>query len=279
MRIYVSGPYSPTPEESASGHGATAIDRNIETANTIAMELAKKGHYPFVPHTMLRGWEDVYNLPRELALTICYQWVRKCDALYFIGSSSGAEHERMLATELSLPIYRDINDVPTASDYKKSGLSQAALEAYLAEYKECAECYRHTYSTIYQSGGLLATASGALMAFASSPIIQSISLLPILFWYIGIFIPMNSYAEHRSTRLKNIEEELNRSIGDLTMRHFSLYDQERKKKLGLVKRLGAHWRVSQVMNVLFFILLTIQVLLFMLKGWPSIKSLILPLLP
>lgn len=260
MFIYVSGPYSPTPEESTSGHGARVIEHNVEKANEIALELAKKGHYPLVPHTMMRGWEDVYALPRELVLGICYQWVRRCDALFFIGSSSGAEQERKIASELSLPLYRAIADVPTAknrTNNTNNRLSEVALQVYLVEYQECAKGYRDTYAIIWQSGGLLAAASAAFMAFANSAV-QSIAPLPILFWVVYIFWPMNSYAEQKSARLRNIEEELNRSIGDLTMRYFSRYDQERKQKLGLIRRLGARrWRVSQVLNVLFFVLLTI----------------------
>src|SRR5260370_438388 len=104
MYIYISGPYSAPPNAPASTKQQT-IDANISKADEIAVAIAKKGHFPFVPHTMMRGWEDMGKVERSCALNICKKWVEKCDALYFIAESEGAEIERQLAVCLSLPVY------------------------------------------------------------------------------------------------------------------------------------------------------------------------------
>jgi hypothetical protein len=71
----------------------------------------QKGHIPSVPHTMMSGWEDIYKVPRACALQICYRWIEKCDALYFISPSIGAESEREIAIKLNMPIYYNLDDI------------------------------------------------------------------------------------------------------------------------------------------------------------------------
>ncbi len=197
--IYVSGPYSPTAEETAANKGAEAIKRNIEEARKIAFALIKKGHIPFVPHTMMAGWEDRYSIDRIVAIELCERWVARCDAFFFIGGSPGAESERKVAVELGLPIYQKLEDVPELVGEQPSSLSTQALEVYLEEYKQCAESYRHSYATIWQAGGLIAAGAG-LLAASRNPIVQAFAPLPPLAWYLTIFSPMDRYGELRSRR-------------------------------------------------------------------------------
>lgn len=236
MYIYISGPYSASPNESASTKQQT-IDANISRADEIAIEIAKKGHFPFVPHTMMRGWEDMEKVERSRALNICKKWVEKCDALYFIGESEGAEIERQLAVCLSLPVYRDLRDIPDATlESCNPKLSRGAVNAYLVEYQQCMESYRHTYATIWQAGSIFAAASAALIAFSSKSDgalpwwIQLLAPMPIIFWWWGIFWPMNRYGEWRSNRLKTIEGLLSEggAASDLHMEHFRHFDRARK---------------------------------------------------
>jgi len=111
MFIYVSGPYSPPISEANEEAKKEVIEKNIKIANETALALVRKGHIPFVPHTMMRGWEDIHQVPRKLALEICHRWVEKCDALYFIASSNGAESEREIAKSLGMPIYYDLSEI------------------------------------------------------------------------------------------------------------------------------------------------------------------------
>jgi hypothetical protein len=183
MFIYISGPYSP-PQEKTPEAQQKIVGANIERAEQVAVELTKKGHIPFVPHTMMRGWEDENKVSREEAMNVCHKWIEKCDALFFLGSSKGAESERKVAVERGIPIYRYLRDVPVASDdppiagisttgttsmetRTKPRLSPEAIQGLTTEYEQCMDSYRHTYATIWQAGGIFIAISAAIVAFGT----------------------------------------------------------------------------------------------------------------
>ena len=95
------------------------------------------------------------------------------------------------------------------------------VQCLLEEYKECSECFRHTYATIWQSGILFATFSAAVFGFYFSfqeklnaflPYLPFISLASILVWSIMVFEPMDRYGDVRASRCEQIEEELSNII-------------------------------------------------------------------
>jgi hypothetical protein len=270
MYIYVSGPYSAQSNE-PNEKKQQIIDANITKAEGIALEIAKKGHFPFVPHTMMRNWENMQKIERSRALDICKKWVEKCDALYFIGESPGAEEERQVAISLQLPIYREVKDIPQASSSSSSRLSSEAIQGYLTEYQQCMESYRHTYATIWQAGAIFAAISAALVAFAEkggsgvTPLIQLLAPLPILFWWQGIFRPMNRYGELRRKRLEEIENTLSDpTILGLQMRHFRSFNQPVREGFG--KRLiKFKWvwqpRVIEIVRLFGFSILGLEIYL------------------
>ena len=159
--IFISGPYSPQDIVELSKK-KEIIDNNVEKANEIALKIAIKGHYPFVPHTMMKNWEDEYDISRDMEQKICHKWLEKCDAMYFIASSVGADCERQRANVLNLPIFNKLEDIPQIREStayidklpanlegKILTISQQALSVYLIEYQQCMESYRHTYQTIF----------------------------------------------------------------------------------------------------------------------------------
>lgn len=275
MFIYISGPYSPPADETDPTKRENSIEENIRKANEAALLIAKKGHVPFVPHTMMKGWEDFDKVPRERAMQICHNWIEKCDAMYIIAPSAGAESERQLAVRRNLRIYRDIDDIPEASLDSSSSLSPEAIKCYLTEYHECMESYRHTYATIWQSGAVITAIYVAIVAFANiseigrgslgiPPLIQVLAPVPFLFWWWGIFRPMNRYGELRSDRLVKIEQLLNESVPELQMCHFISYGT-RKEKGAIGRFLKFEWlirpRVSEVVSIFGITLLLLEIYL------------------
>lgn len=110
--IYVSGPYSArldTPPHLRAG----AVEANVERANEVALQLATLGFVPFVPHTMLRGWEDTGRVARETAMSICLAWVERCDVVFVIGQSPGAAEEISHARRCGIPVVERLQDLPT----------------------------------------------------------------------------------------------------------------------------------------------------------------------
>lgn len=249
--IYVCGPYSANKEDT--------IEENIEYANDIGIRLAKKGYIPFIPHTMMRNWEDIgkesknYKVKREVISTICHNWLYKCDSMLFFSQSSGADQERVQAEQLNIKIYNKIEDIPLATNESSQELSNEAVNAYLIEYQQCFESYRHTYSTIWQSCEIFTAISAALFTFSNAPITTKISPLPIIFWYLGIFIPMNRYGEIRRDRLAAIEIELSAAIPGLEMSHSIEYKNARKGIFRVNK--FVHALGISMMFIMFFLIL------------------------
>jgi len=157
------------------------------------------------------------------------------------------------------------------SEETPKAVSPKAIEVYLAEYAECQESYRHTYTTIWQAGSIFVAASAAILGLAASgsgsiePLVQVIAPLPFLFWWLGIFRPMNRYGELRSARLAEIEELLNESLPDLKMNHFRQYDTARKGEGSLARIVRFKWlwrpRVSEIVNFVGVVLLGVEIAL------------------
>jgi dUTP pyrophosphatase len=111
-RIYVAGKYSdPTPE------GRLA---NTRRAMEVGLQLWHKGYAPFIPH--LSHFTD--ELAAELGSRLDYQdWIdwddlyqEVCEVFFYDSSSKGADRELENARRLGQPIFRNVNDVPLASD-------------------------------------------------------------------------------------------------------------------------------------------------------------------
>ena len=108
QKIYVAGPYSASD--------ADARERNVERAIQIAVLLIERGHYPFIPHLThyVDEWtrKTAHELTWEDYIAWDVVWLQECDALYYIGSSRGADLERQIAEHLGKRIYESIDEIP-----------------------------------------------------------------------------------------------------------------------------------------------------------------------
>jgi hypothetical protein len=156
---------------------------------------------------------------------ICFEWIAQSDALFYLGPSPGADSERTVARSLGLPIFSDDNHPPPnlPSDVKP----EEVREIRLTEYSECADTYRHTYQTIWTAGSVLFAVSGGILGLLSHATatvdarVLAIALVPIWFWYLAVFRPMDRYGKMRRARLAAVEKGLNAAIPSLGMAHFS----------------------------------------------------------
>lgn len=281
MFIYVGGTYSRVPARGIRFKRGKVEEENIKKINEAAIEIAKKGHVPFIPFTRLRDWQDTDEEPFR---QICNNCLKQCNAVYFIKQPSDAESEseRQLAISRNLPIYYNLDDIPQALPSK---LSSEAFQAYLVEYQQCMQNFRHIYATIWQAGALFAAISAGIIAFAGAsivrsasfavpPLIQVLAPIPVIFWYLGIYRPMNRYCEQDNDRLVQIEQLLSEAIPGLDMRHFRIFSSSRKGE-GFTKRiLKFKWllkpRVVEIVTIfgLALIILEIYLLwLYYLSHW------------
>lgn len=78
--------------------------------------LLERGCQPIVPHVLVREFyrpEDKngpfgYEALMEYSLAL----LARCDAVLFLGSSSGADRELALAKELGKPVYYETDELP-----------------------------------------------------------------------------------------------------------------------------------------------------------------------
>lgn len=101
MYIYIAGPYTAETEEGRL--------ENVYQAFQVAAELLQRKHTPFIPH--LTHFYDQWaaragNRPSyEEYMAWDEAWLERCDALYFIGPSPGADREFAAAKNLGIPIF------------------------------------------------------------------------------------------------------------------------------------------------------------------------------
>ncbi len=231
MYIYVSGPYRLKKQESKK-----ELFRRIDNADKIGKEIAKKGHIPIIPHTMMREWEGTTKdkVPRKDVIRISLDLLNKCDAIYIIDyknsikTSEGVKAELKKAKELNLKIFKNLNEISINNNTNIENKKELA-NIYLKEYSECMQSYRHTYQTIWQAGSFFIAMTAALIAYAtytSNLTLKLIAFIPYIFWWIGIFTPMDRYGKIRFYRLVKLEKIINSLIPRLNLNHFRLLNKE-----------------------------------------------------
>ena len=114
--IYVAGPY--TPRGNDIHDAAREANLNVRVAIQIGIELIKKGHFAFIPHlTHFIHLEmgDNIALPNTFWYEYDLKWLAKCNALYYIAPSTGANIELKWAREHGLQVFHELHNVPDVS--------------------------------------------------------------------------------------------------------------------------------------------------------------------
>lgn len=109
MIIGVAGPYS----------APTAAERqaNLDAMNAAAARLLERGHVPLIgmnaalPVLDQADVEDAYAATMAISLAV----IGACEGLLLLAESPGATKERDLVLGKGLPVYRRIEDVPSAA--------------------------------------------------------------------------------------------------------------------------------------------------------------------
>jgi hypothetical protein len=136
--------------------------------------------------------------------------------------------------------------------------SSLATEGHFKEYEQALGTYRFTYQTIWAAGSIFISASAAVIAVALSGSggadlrLLAAAPLPFVFWWAGVFTPMNRYGELHATRAAELEATLNARVPGLTMTHFTAFNEGRRAHTGMdrLKRIVCtrEPRVSEVVN-------------------------------
>lgn len=288
MLIYVAGGHSLKPIRHTRITKDKTREENIKKVQAAIIAITKKGHIPLVPYLTFQWYKGRNEATEKLIKETSNYWLKKCDAVYFVEPfiDEESEWERLYIINEGIPIYYNIDDIP---DHEPPKISSAAFQAYLVEYEQCMQNYRHTFATIWQAGALFAAISAGIIAFAGSspightstgltPLILVLVPIPLIFWYLGIYRPMNRYCEQDNDRLVQIEDFLSSTIPDLNMRHMRVFSSSRKGETFIKRLLSFKWllrpRVVEVVSIFGVIMIIIEIYLlwaYYLSHWLIIK--------
>jgi hypothetical protein len=105
MVIYIAGPFrASTP---------WGVHCNVANAEIAALEIAKRGHVPMVPHCMYRNFDKA--LPDEFWLAATITLLERCDAILMLPGwerSQGAIAEHQRATDCGMRVFYEMITVP-----------------------------------------------------------------------------------------------------------------------------------------------------------------------
>lgn len=92
-----------------------------------------------------------------------------------------------------------------------------AIEAYKLEYQLAAARYENIYKAIWQIFSYLAAVTGAILTFGADHfqpnLLWVLVSLPLFFWCVSTYLPMDRYGHSCLDRLAKVEEEINRLTG------------------------------------------------------------------
>jgi hypothetical protein len=118
MMILVAGPY-----RSGTGDDPELMAQNLQRLESVSYAIFRAGHIPMIgewvalPVWRTAGGEKVGDaLYNEILHPTAGRLLQRCDAVLRLeGTSVGADNDVKIATELGLPVYFRIEDVPGAS--------------------------------------------------------------------------------------------------------------------------------------------------------------------
>jgi hypothetical protein len=87
------------------------------------------------------------------------------------------------------------------------------LEFWKIEYEKAAERYENIYKAVWQNFQYLALVSAAILTFGKEALPAGINMLlaglPVLFWFVAQYIPMDRYGVAARERLAELEKAFN----------------------------------------------------------------------
>ena len=102
---------------------------------------------------------------------------------------------------------------PTSAANKGDSVYKEAIEIYKMEYESCAQRYNDLYNAAWTNFSYMALVAGGILSFGGArfvtPFTAFLACLPLLFWWLATFEPLNRYGDHVETQILKIEKALN----------------------------------------------------------------------
>jgi len=156
-------------------------------------------------------------------------------------------------------------------------LAKDTLEAYKLEYEKCAQRYDDVYKAAWTNFSYMAIVAGAILTFGGDRFLPELSAflacIPLLFWWLASFEPLNRYGDQVIERLSCIELILTNlySLDTLTpkqtaavarhkgLRHFRNFKEREKKGIKIPASKKFRWAIAGI--IFFFGLLRLGLII------------------
>ncbi len=129
------------------------------------------------------------------------------------------------------------------------------LELYRMEYDLCVSSYQSIHEAIWRIFSYLSAISAALLLFGSQYLSMDAAILaavmPLLFWFWCVYLPMDRYGHKRSERLAEIEDILNDTF-KVNLAHFRLF--RNRPRLYRVRYRVCTFAVLATLGLLYFLI-------------------------
>ena len=186
------------------------------------------------------------------------------------------------------------NNSPNKEEWERT------FNLFKLEYEQAAQRYENIYKAIWQIFQYMALLSGVILTFSSKSsvfpgkVIIFIALMPLLFWFLAIYLPMDRYGQQARKRLHKIEKEINKKTKKIKknavywqIKHYQMFsrqaDNDTISKLfkssylknikSLIKTLkfDFSWRVKHALWISFLIIIVFLVCILFLDFGMLIK--------
>jgi hypothetical protein len=113
--ILIAGPY-----RSGTNGDEAAVARNLERLEEAAAPIYRLGHVPMIGEwaalPILRGLDEQEAAAEDVMYVTADRLLQHCDAVLRLpGESVGADSDVRVATELGIPVYYDVSDIPASA--------------------------------------------------------------------------------------------------------------------------------------------------------------------
>jgi len=160
---------------------------------------------------------------------------------------------------------------------KEGDCSKEAIDIYKMEYERCVQRYNDLYNAAWTNFSYMALVAGGILSFGGSrfvtPFTAFLACLPLLFWWLATFEPLNRYGDHVEEQIVKIEKALNAlSISQLTN-----VPDEAKKGLTHFEDFAKRGGVQKPTRIEYLILVSafVVLLLFAMNTFLGIQNLAL----
>lgn len=130
MRVYIAAPLSTAVKtNSASFKSAGIVEyiKNLHRMFRAAIEVQRKGHYPYVPGLDIFLGIEAGDWERDDYQLTSLAFLEVCDAILIVAMSEGVARELKRAEELGLKVYYNIEEVPKVERPEGEGVRTISL--------------------------------------------------------------------------------------------------------------------------------------------------------